>query len=178
MSIWSYTESANLLYSTNIFDFRRTDTLIRLPRIMLRLHLQDIRRVQFSTAFACYRNRHNSRKGLPADYWMLPDNRRQWPAACEVLASLPRLQYARVTIVLLCQTSRHCHDGSNASLLYEILKPLKDVHASEFTVEITELLQEIREQLGETPFRLVEREVPVCPIYPLVISIADRVEGT
>lgn len=167
-----------MLYSTNIFDFRRTDALIRLPRIMLPIRLQDIQRVQFSTAFACYRTRHNFRKGLPSDYWRLPDDHCQWPAACEVLASLPRLQYVLVTLVLECRKSPYCRDGSHPPLWYEILEPLKDVHASEFRVEIPELLQEMRERLGETPFRLVEREAPVRPLHPFVIGSADRVEGT
>ena len=61
MSSWltraSYTESVGLLYSTNTFDFRRSTTVIRLPHVMLPHRFQQLHRVQFSTAFACYVSR-------------------------------------------------------------------------------------------------------------------------
>ena len=97
---------------------------------------------------------------MPADFWQFPDDRRKWPAACKVLASLQQLQYALITIVITCQTDRHGHP-TDPTNLYEILKPLKAVRAREFVVEICELLETMRERLGTTPFDLVEREPPV-----------------
>lgn len=45
--------------------------------------------------------------------------------------------------------------------MYDILESLKAVSAREFVVEVTELLETMRERLGPTPFHLVEREPPV-----------------
>lgn len=175
LMICSYSESVDLLCSSNIFDFRRTDSLIRLPYIMLPHRMQQLRRVRFSTAFACY-DKALMPPGLPADFWKLPDDRRQWAAACEVLASLRHLQYVRATIIMMCQRERHRHneafvrDVVQAKLWPEILQPLKAVHASEFTVEVTEPLDTVRERLGPTPFRLVERDLPVSVTYDDRIS--------
>ena len=127
---------------------------------MLPDRIKQLRRIQFTTVLACY-NKWDLPPGLPADYWELPDDKRQWPAACEFLASLQHLQYARISIFLMCQLERHNHP-SNTELLNEILQPLKAVHASEFTVEVAVPLETVRELLGATPFRLDERESPVC----------------
>ena len=159
LTICSYTESVDLLYSANTFDFRRTDSVIRLPSVILPHRVQQLRRVQFSTVLACY-YKWDLPPGLPADHWEIPDDRRQWPAACEVLASLQHLQYARITIFMMCQLERHRHT-TKTELLYEILQPLKAVYAAEFTVEIAMPLERVRERLGTTPFRLLEREYPV-----------------
>lgn len=157
-----YTESVDLLYSSKTFDFRRTDSVIRLPSIMLPYRIQQLRHIQFSTAFSCY-DRPKLPPGLPADFWKLPDDRRQWPAACEVLASLQHLQYVWITVIPMCQLARHRHPV-DVALLNEILQPLKAVHAAEFTVEISEPLELVRERLGTTPFHLVERKKPK-PLY-------------
>lgn len=158
----SYNESVDLLYSCNTFDFRRTDSVIRLPHIMLPHRMQKLRRIQFSTAFACYPD-DEPLPGLPADFWNLPDKRGQWAAACEVLASMQHLQSLRISIIIWCRLARHGHStDAYATLLWEILQPLKAVHASEFTVEITEPLETMRERLGDTPFRLSAREKLAC----------------
>lgn len=133
---------------------------------MLPHRLQQIRRVQVCVAFACW----DEMDTRPADFWRPPDNRCQWAAACGVLTSLQHLQYARITVLLLCQTEQHRHEDSNAPLLCKILEPLSGVRATVFTVEIAELLEEMRERLGDTPFRLVEREAPVCSIRGLAPS--------
>lgn len=172
----SYTESVGLLYSANTFDFRRTDSVIRLPHVMLPHRVQQLRRVQFSTVLACY-NKWDLPPGVPADHWELPDDRRKWPAACEVLASLQHLQYARITIFMLCQLDRHRH-ATDHELLYEILQPLKAVHASDFTVEVAMPLETVRERLGTTPFRLLECEYPVCFSFPSIAISADGLAGT
>ncbi|KAF2722594.1 hypothetical protein K431DRAFT_41689 [Polychaeton citri CBS 116435] len=167
-----YTESVGLLYSANTFDFRRTDSVIRLPSVMLPHRVQQLRRVQVCTVFAYY-HKWDLPPGVPADYWEIPDDRRQWPAACKVLASLQYLQYAHITIFLI--SHRHATD---TELLYETLHPLKAVHASEFTVEVAMPLETVRERLGTTPFRLVEREYIVCS-SPLSNTIAaDSLAGT
>ena len=119
------------------------------------------RLLKLSTAFACY-NPGELPLGIPADFSEFPDNRRQWPAACEVLASLRHLQYARISILSWCQLERHSH-SADAALLEEILQPLKSVHAVDFIVEITEPPETIRKRLGATPFRLMQREKPVRP---------------
>lgn len=171
----SYTESVDLLYSANTFDFRRTDSVIRLPSVMLPHRLQQLRRVQLSTAFACY-NRSDMPPSMPADFWKFPDDRRKWPAACAVLASLQQLQYLRVTVVITCQPDRHGHP-TNPRILYEILESLKAVSACEFVVEVTELLESIRESLGTTPFRMVEREPPVSQALCLLLPALTFHQG-
>lgn len=136
--------------------------MIRLPHVVLPHRLQQLRHVQFSTVFACY-ELPELPPGIPADFWEFPDDRRQWPAACQILASLPNLQCVRITIVLMCQYYRHRHPNeSNATLLCELLQPLNGIHAADYIVEITEYIETVRERLGPTPFRLVEREKPVC----------------
>ena len=168
----SYKESVNLLYSANVFDFRRTDSLIRLPKVILPHRTQQIRRIQFSTGFACY-HPENLPPGLPADFWNLPDDRRQWPAACEVLASLRHLQQLRINIVIMCRIERHRHPPDQA-FFPEILEPLKAVHASDFTVEVSEPVSLLQEQLGATPFLLLEREPPVCTTFVTLCPSADK----
>ena len=143
---------------------------------MLPQRLQQLRRVQISTAFACY-SRDDMPPGMPADYWQFPDDRRKWPAACKVLASLQQLQYARVTIVITCQPNRHGHP-TDPTILYEILEPLKAVRAREFVVEVTELLETMRERLGTIPFQLVEREPPVGSVPLSSTPSADMAIGS
>jgi hypothetical protein len=152
----SYTESVGLLYSTNIFDFRRSATVIRLPHVMLPHRFQQLNRVQFSTAFHCHVDRYTYPPGLPADFWELPDDRRLWPEACQVLASINHLGYLRITIEMTCRLEQHRHPV-DASLMLEILLPLKAVSARDFVVEIPQGIDSVlREELGEVPFRLIE----------------------
>jgi hypothetical protein len=134
--------------------------------------------VQFSTVLDCYKTsgKWELPPGVPADFWEIPDDRRQWPAACEVLASLHHLQYARITIFLMCQLERHRHP-TKTELLYEILQPLKAVYASEFIVEVAMPLETARERLGTTPFRLLEREYPVCSSSLSIIISANSLAG-
>ena len=143
---------------------------------MLPYRLPKLRRIQFTTVLGCY-NQWDLPPGVPADYWNIPDDSRQWPAACEVLASLQHLQYARVAIFSMCQLERHRH-ATKTELLYEILRPLKAVYASEFTVEVAMPLQTVRERLGTTPFRLLEREYPVCSSLLLITISADSLAET
>lgn len=154
----SYNEGIDLLYSTHTFDFRRTHSALRLPHVMLRHRMQKIHHITFSTAFACY-NPVDDRPGRPADYWELPDDRLQWQAACHVLASLHHLQRLRVTIILICQVEQHQHPTED--LLYDFLQPLTAVRASRFTVEVAKPFQAVCKRLGNTPFQVVERELPV-----------------
>lgn len=161
MSSWltraSYTENVGLLYSNNTFDFRRSATVIRLPHVMLPHRFQQLNRVQFSTAFSCYGSWPSQLpQGLPADFWSLPDDSRLWEEACQVLASLNNLRYLRITIEMMCRLEQHKHPV-DASLLLEILLPLKAVSATSFTVEIPEGISSVRERLGEVPFRLIKR---------------------
>ena len=148
----SYTESVGLLYSKNTFDFRRSATVIRLPHVMLPHRFQQLTRVQFSTAFSCYGSRQLP-QGLPADFWELPDDRRLWEEACQVLASFNHLEYLRITIEMMCRLEQHKHPV-DASLLLEILLPLKAVSAKSFAVEIPEDISSARERLGEVPFKI------------------------
>lgn len=160
MSSWltraSYTESVGLLYSNNTFDFRRSATVIRLPHVMLPHRFQQLNRVQFSTAFSCYVSKRQLPQGLPADFWELPDDRCLWEEACQVLASFNHLEYLRVAIEMMCRLEQHKHPV-DASLLLEILLPLKAVRAKIFAVEIPEGTSSVRESLGEVPFRVIER---------------------
>ena len=107
MSSWltraSYTESVGLLYSNNTFDFRRSATLIRLPHVTLPHRFQQLNRVQSSTAFSCYVSRRQLPQSLPAEFWELPDDRRLWEEACQVLASFSHLGYLRITIEMMCR---------------------------------------------------------------------------
>lgn len=165
-----------LLYSANTFDFRRTDSIIRLPHVMLPHRFQRLRRIQFNTILACY-SKWDLPPGVPADYWEIPDDIRQWAAACEVLASLQHLQHIHITIFMMCQLERHRHP-LKTELLCELLEPLKAVCASEFIVEVAMPLVAVRERLASTPFRLLEREYPVCSAFPSVTIRADRLAGT
>jgi hypothetical protein len=151
----SYTESVGLLYSNNTFDFRRSATVIRLPHVMLPHRFQQLNRVQFSTAFSCYGSWGQLPQGLPADFWELPDDRHLWEKACQVLASFNHLGYLRITIEMMCRLEQHKHPV-DASLLLEILLPLKAVSAKSFVVEIPEDISSVRERLGEVPF-LIKR---------------------
>jgi hypothetical protein len=126
---------------------------------MLPHRLQRLRRLQLSTVLACY-HKLVLPPGLPADYWEIPDDRRQWPAACEVMASLHNLQHAHITIFMMCQLERHDH-ATDAELLSDLLQPLKAIHASDFVVEVAMPLNTARERIGETPFRLLQRQFPV-----------------
>ena len=151
-----------LLYSTNIFDFRRSACVIRLPHVMLPHRFQQLSRVQFSTAFTCHGWEFTSRSGwhyppgLPASFWQLPDEYPLWEEACQVLASLDHLSYLRITIERMCLLEQHGHPV-DASVLLKALRPLKSVSVRDFTVEIPEDTGFEREELGEVPFRLIER---------------------
>lgn len=163
--ILSYLESVDLLYSCNTFDSRRTDAVLRLPSVMLPHRMQQLRRLQFSTAFSCLKPRGPQWElppGRPADFWCLPDDRRQWAATCEILASLQHLEYARFTIILQCQNNRHGHPETEARLLCELLRPLKAVRCSQFIVKVARSMEILQEELGATPFRLRLCETPVC----------------
>lgn len=164
------------LYSANTFDFRRTDSVIRLPHVILPHRFQQLRRIQFNTVLACY-GKWDLPPGLPADYWEIPDDTRQWTAACEVLASLQHLQRAHITIFMMCQLERHRHP-LETELLYELLEPLKAVSASEFVVEVAMPLDTVRERLAQTPYQLLEREAPVCSTFLIVTTSTDAVAGT
>ena len=153
-------EAGDLLYSANTFDFRRTDAVLRLPNVMLPHRLQQLRHIQFSTSFSCV-DPPGQPPGCPADFWELPDDKRKWPAACDVLASMQHLQSLRVTIILSCQFEQHRHSQPNTELLYDLLQPLNALHASDFTVEIAQHFEVMRERLETAPFRLVEREKPL-----------------
>jgi hypothetical protein len=144
---------------------------------MLPDRFQRLRRVQFSTILACYSMDNPS--GVPADFWKFPDDREQWPAACGVLASLEHLQYAHISIFLLClrQGHRHRH-ATDTELLYQILQPLTAVSASDFTVEVACPLDAVRKRLGQTPYRLLEREYPVCSSLAFITISADSLAGS
>jgi hypothetical protein len=118
--------------------------------------------VHFSTAFSCLWDKWTYPPGLPADFWELPDDRRLWPEACRVLASINHLGHLRITIETMCRLEQHRHplDASpnqrSIPLMLEILLPLRAVSARDFVVEIPQGIDSLREELGEVPFRLVE----------------------
>ena len=76
---------------------------------MLPHRFQQLNRVQFSTAFSCLWNKWTYPPGLPADFWELPDDRRLWPEACAVLASINHLGHLRITIETMCRLKQHSH---------------------------------------------------------------------
>jgi len=119
-----------------------------------------VRQIQFSTAFAEY-NPTDYPPGLPADFWRLPDDRRQWQAACDVFTSLQHLQYARVTIITISQLNPYS-SPTNTDLLVEVLQPLKAVRAVKYVVEIAAPVGVVRARLGTTLFSVHERGPPVC----------------
>jgi hypothetical protein len=126
---------------------------------MLPHRFQQLNRVQFSTAFSCLWDKWTYPPGLPADFWELPDDRRLWPEACAVLASINHLGHLRITIEAMCRLGQHGHPVHpvDASLMLEILLPLKAVSARDFVVEIPQGVDSVlREELGEVPFRLIE----------------------
>jgi hypothetical protein len=123
---------------------------------MLPHRFQQLTRVQFSTAFSCWRL-WDLPPGLPADFWELPDDHRLWEEACRVLASLNRLGYLCVTIEMMCRLTSFYSHHVDPELLLEILLPLKGVSAKSFAVQIPEgFIDSVREKLGEVPFRLIE----------------------
>lgn len=73
-----------------------------------------------------------------------------------MLASLDHLSYLRITIERMCLLEQHGHPV-DASVLLKALRPLKSVSVRDFTVEIPEDTGFEREELGEVPFRLIER---------------------
>jgi hypothetical protein len=77
----------------------------------------------------------------------------------------------------MCQLDRHRH-ALKTELLYEILQPLKAVYASDFIVEVAMPLETVRERLGTTPFRLLEREYPVRSSLPSITISANSLAGT
>jgi hypothetical protein len=144
---------------------------------MLPDRVQQLRHIQVSTILACYNM--DLPPDVPADFWDFPDDRWKWPAACEVLASLKHLQYAHISIFLMClrQGHRQRH-ATDTELLCEILQPLKSVCASNFTVEVACPLERVRERVGQTPFRLLEREHSVCSSSAFTTIVADSVAGS
>jgi hypothetical protein len=77
----------------------------------------------------------------------------------------------------MCQLERHRH-ATKTDLLYEILRPLKAVYASEFTVEVAMPLEIVRERLGTTPFRLLKCEYLVYSSLPSIAISANSLAET
>ena len=123
---------------------------------MLPHRMQQLRRMQFSTEFACF-DPEELPPGRPADFWHPPDDRRQWAAACAVFASLRQLQYVHITITRMCQRDGHQHPRDDESM-YDLLRELKAVCAVEFTVEVTDLAETVYKRLGDTPFALIRKD--------------------
>lgn len=149
-------------YSANTFGFRRTDSIIRLPHVMLPHRLQQLRCIQFNIVIDCYGTcidcygMWDLPPGLPADWWEIPDDIRQWTAACEVLASLQHLRDAYITIFMMCQLERHRHP-LDAELLCKLLEPLKAVRAFQTVMEVAMPLDTVRDRLALMPYQLLER---------------------
>lgn len=77
-----------------------------------------------------------------------------------VLATMQRLESLRILVALRCPQALHPHP-TDGRFLCTILQPLKDVHAKDYQVVVTEPLEEVQKRLGSTPFRLLERSIPV-----------------
>jgi len=128
---------------------------------MLPHRFRQLRRIQFSTAFECMPDKPlpNIRNPRVTE-WQISDNIGQWPGAYKVFACLDHLEFVRVVIALRCPLAVHSHP-TDGTLVLSILQHLRAIRALDFEVMVAEPLEDVRQRLGPTPFRLLERRIEV-----------------
>ncbi|SMR45606.1 unnamed protein product [Zymoseptoria tritici ST99CH_1E4] len=156
-----YHESVNVMYQSNTFDMRQVESVIRLPKVILPQRLQHVRRIRFTTAFKIPVRLDMPRKTRQ----LLPDDHAQWPAACQVFATIATLESLEVIVALWSPIPSQRQPADVESLL-AVLTPLKLARASNYTVALTEPVPaEVRAQLGVLPYKLTQRVRPGIGFY-------------
>ncbi|KAI5360380.1 hypothetical protein Slin15195_G083040 [Septoria linicola] len=152
-----YVESVELLYRLTIFDFRRSDTILWLPAVILPHRFQDIRHIRLSTAFVCPVQLRDP-VVVSSDAYLHPDDAERWFAECDILSGLHQLQTLGITVAFWPLTPGRPEQVDEDSVI-AVLTPLKALHATQYRVTITEqLTNRIRRCLGSSPFQLLQRE--------------------
>nr|OQO26284.1 hypothetical protein B0A51_07198 [Rachicladosporium sp. CCFEE 5018] len=167
-----YDEAIGQLYSCNIFSMRRIDTVLRLPMVMLPNRFQQIRRIDFSTALKdsvrVAKASEADRAGMErmvatSRYHRYPEPEIMWITMCEILASLKNLQDLQIAIAFYSSEPGHLGEFAetlHVNTLLGVLDPLKLAKAKRYEVKITSVVSdELRHQLGPTPFELREHEI-------------------
>ncbi|OQO11034.1 hypothetical protein B0A48_05289 [Cryoendolithus antarcticus] len=167
-----YGEAIGQLYGCNVFSMRRIDTVLRLPLVMSPNRFQQIRFIDFSTAFKdslrVTKVSEADRAGMErlvatSKYHRYPEPEIMWVTMCEILASLQNLQDLRVAIAFYSSVPAHHGELAttvNLDTLLGVLEPLKLAKAKRYEVKITSVVSDqLRRQLGPTPFELREHEI-------------------
>ncbi|OQO13546.1 hypothetical protein B0A48_01775 [Cryoendolithus antarcticus] len=167
-----YDEAIGQLYSCNIFSMRRIDTVLRLPMVMLPNRFQQIRRINFSTALKdsvrVAKASEADRAGMErlvatSRYHRYPEPEIMWITMCEILACLKNLQDLQIAIAFYSSEPGHLGEFAetvHVNTLLGVLDPLKLAKAKRYEVKITSVVSdELRRQLGPTPFELREHEI-------------------
>nr|OQO26908.1 hypothetical protein B0A51_07355 [Rachicladosporium sp. CCFEE 5018] len=167
-----YDEAIGQLYSCNIFSMRRIDTVLRLPMVMLPNRFQQIRRINFSTALKdsvrVAKASEADRAGMErlvatSRYHRYPEPEIMWITMCEILACLKNLQDLQIDIAFYSSEPGHLGEFAetvHVNTLLGVLDPLKLAKAKRYEVKITSVVSdELRRQLGPTPFELREHEI-------------------
>ena len=148
-----YLETIDLLYSVPDFDFKGTTDMLIFKSIIPPIRWQTIRSISISTLLLAppeYCHRRLYFHGPPEDW-------DKWIEGCKALTDLPNLRkiYLDITMLHKCDYGfeRRSHVDDDSFL--RLLLPLKDIRASNFTVELNWALREtVMDALGPVKFEV------------------------
>ncbi|KAF2182960.1 hypothetical protein K469DRAFT_635881 [Zopfia rhizophila CBS 207.26] len=151
-----YSEALEILYRDNVFHFRGGLGLPAFRGSIPKLQWTTIRHLHISTAYTpFYRGDPLLIEHHP------PDTLPNWNKICEQLKELPSLQSLRFDIMARGREINYPFDKYKTDLLMSILRPLKDIHAHIFEVELNvEIPNEVWKLVRPVNFTTVLKERP------------------
>lgn len=155
----SYSETIDILYSENTFDFNHLDPLIDLPGTLLPHRLIRIHSLRLGWVFILpfVQEVPHRWAGLPADQWPPPPyNYPTWKVACEAIALMKELN--EIHIHLSCLGDVFYNDAPG--LTFEpMLQALCGIHgAAVFEVTLHGWIQNDVEPPQNAPFKILYPE--------------------
>ena len=138
----SYSETVEILYKENTFDFNHLESLIDLPKTILpqRLALIHSLRLCWTFTLPFVQEVPSRLVGLPADLWPPPPyDASTWGLACEAIACMRGLKI--ISMNLSCLSDVFYHDPANYNF-EPILRPLYEVRdAAIFEIELDQWIR-------------------------------------
>lgn len=152
---YSYFEAIDILYTANAFSLKGARGVLALKSVIPATNWERLRHLSVSSSFLTPLENWIYDRGYP------PENLTSWSEGCLALRELKGLHMLRFDIIIRANGDRKNPAAVDLDSIVAVLKPLKDLKAMVFEVEMTFNVPEAaRIMIGETNFTLLVKDRP------------------